>query len=79
MKELLASLMLQLADFQASLEVENKLAHDAGFAEGVASVIVGEKIFSQIEMDTALLPLNTKIDELNVAMSALVLEVDAKV
>lgn len=79
MKELLASLLTQLAEFQASFEVEIANAHAAGFAEGVASVSVGEKIYSQEEMDAALLPLNAKIDELNVAMSSLSLEVDAKI
>lgn len=75
MKEVLAQLLLQVEALQASLDVEVKAAHDAGFSEGVASVVVGEKIYSQAEVDALIIPLNAKIIELEVIASG----VDVKI
>ena len=79
MNELLIALMAQLSAFQESLDVEIKAAYERGFAEGVASVVVGDKVFSQEEVDGFLAPLNAKIEELTLMVSTMQADMDAKI
>lgn len=79
MNEVLAGLIEQITALKVVLEAEVKAAHDAGFAEGVASVSVGEKIYSQEELDALIAPLQAKIEELTITVSAMQVEFEAKV
>lgn len=72
---LLQDLVVKLQDAQVALEAVAKQKYDEGFAAGVASVGAGDKIYSQVEVDAMLLPLNEKIAQLE----AQVAEVPAQI
>ena len=81
----IAALQAQLVDAQASADALAKAKYDEGFAAGVASVGVSDKIYSQAELDAkiaeAVLPLNEKIALLDakvLELEALVVSADAK-
>lgn len=76
LSKIVAELEAQAADFPAALEAEReagrrerdadveaaKIAgYDEGFAAGVASVPVSDKVFSQAEVDAMLAPLNEQV------------------
>lgn len=79
----IAALQTQLADAQAAAESIAKEAYDKGFADGVASVPVSDKIYSQAELDAAVAsatePLHGQIAELQVKVSELEASIDQKV
>jgi len=54
MKELLAAVLDQLSRLQAGFDADILAAHDLGFKEGVASVVIDPlKVFSQADLDKA--------------------------
>ena len=65
LKETIDSLQAKLVDAQASLDEAVKKAYDEGFAAGVASVPVNDKVYSQAEVDAkiaeAVQALNEKV------------------
>lgn len=71
----IAALQAQLADAQKAADDLAKVKYDEGFAAGVASVVVSDKIYSQAELDAkiaeAVAPLNAKIVELDVKVAEL--------
>ncbi len=76
----IAGLQAQLADAQAALDVAVKQAYDKGFADGVASVPKGDKIYSQEEADAlvkaAVDPLQAQIVEMQAKVEELQKQVD---
>ena len=83
-KGLITSLQVQLADTQAALEAEKLISYNKGFADGVASVPVGDpsKKYSEEELVAkvaeAVAPLQTQIDSLKADVEAVKAESDAK-
>lgn len=74
---LITELQAKLVDAESALAESVKAAYDMGFTDGVASVppVVSEKIYTQEELDAkiqeALLPLQTKVEELEVVVAGL--------
>ena len=90
LKATIDSLQAQLIDAQSSLDVAIKQAYDKGYADGVASIPVSDKIYSQEEaqalIDAAVEPLNAtiigltgQIEELKLKIDQSALEIDAKI
>jgi hypothetical protein len=82
MVALISELQAKLADTQAALDEQIKIAYDKGYNDGVASIPVpvpSDKIYSQEELDAAIAvamePLVAKIAELD----AVVAGIDQKV
>lgn len=82
LQDLLANvtaLQTQLVDAEAAA----KANYDQGFADGVASIPVSDKIFSQADLDAAVLgavaPLQIQIDDLKAQVLALQGSVDQAV
>lgn len=83
--ESLNALQAKLADAEQAAEELAKAKYDEGFAAGVASVVppVGDKIYSQAELDlaveSAVLPLQEQITMLQGQVDGIPALVDAKV
>ena len=72
----IAELQAKLQDAEAQLAIEKKASYDAGFADGVASVVVDpEKKFSQADLDKAVsdavLPLQDQVAALQAQVDGL--------
>lgn len=67
----LEALKQQLADAQAALDQAKKASYDQGFADGVASVVPSDKVFSQAEVDAMKAGFQSMIDGLNGQIDAL--------
>lgn len=69
------SLKAQAADAAALVEVEKKASYEKGFADGVASVPVSDKLYNQAEVDamiaSATEPLQMKVTDLEAGMAEL--------
>lgn len=76
---LLNGLVAQLADAQKAADDLAKAKFDEGFAAGVASVPVSDKIFSQADVDALLAPLQAQITDLQAQVLALQGSIDQKV
>lgn len=79
-------LQAKLIDAQVSADALAKQKYDEGFAAGVASVPTpqpSDKLYSQEEMDAAIqsavVPLNEKIAELQTQVDGMQAQIDAKV
>lgn len=81
------ALKASLVNAQGQLDVLSKAKYDEGFAAGVASVGVGDKLYSQIEVDAMLMPVKAELEalkadlpnQINAAIAALKSEILAKV
>lgn len=61
----------KIAAAKAALEAELKVAHDAGFDEGVLqNTVPGDKIYTEADYQAAVVPLQAKIAELELAVKA---------
>ena len=72
----IAELQAKLQDAESQLAIEKKASYDAGFADGVASVVVDpEKKFSQADLDKAVsdavLPLQDQVAALQAQVDGL--------
>lgn len=76
---LLTGLQVQIADAQKAADDLAKLKFDEGFAAGVASVPVSDKVFSQADVDALLAPLQAQVADLQAQVSALQSSLDQKV
>lgn len=81
-----AALQTQLADAEAALAAAKQLSYDEGFAAGVASVPPvepGDKIYSQAELDAAVVAAKEEVQAqlavVQAELDALKLEVDSKI
>lgn len=70
----LSALQTQLADVPAALEAAKKLSFDEGFAAGVASVPVSDKVLSLAEAEAMVL---MAVEPLQIQIAALQGQVDA--
>jgi hypothetical protein len=75
----ISSLQAQLSDAQAAVAQVAKENYDKGFADGVASVGPGDKIYSQVEMDAALQPLKDQVAALQVQLDGVPAQIEAAV
>lgn len=79
----IAELQAKLIDAQAELDRVAKESYDKGFADGVASVPVSDKVFSQAEADalvaSAVEPLKKEIEGLKLAVEAAKIEAEKSV
>jgi chromosome segregation ATPase len=77
LKILLGDAMSRAGDIDAKLEEFKKECYDAGFLEGVKSVAVDEKIFSQKDLDEKMAPLNEEIAKLKLEIEGVPAKIEA--
>ncbi len=75
----ISGLQAQLADAQAAVDQVSKEAYAKGFSDGVASVPVSDKIFSQADMDAALKPLQDQVASLQAQVDGVPSQIESAV